>query len=281
MKKSSKTTPAAKTQLRRSGLKARKRLGQNFLTDETVVHSIIDAARLSPEDTVIEVGPGLGILTEELAKYAGSIIAVELDDNLAKRLKKKMSDRNNVIIVNADILKTDPAVLPVNKGYKVVANIPYYITSPILQHFITASIHPSLMVVMVQKEVGETITAGLGKLSVLAISLQIYTRPEMVIKVPAASFYPVPKVDSMVVKFTFLPEPLVNVDSVSNFLDFVKTGFTSPRKLLPNSLAQGLGIKPAEAGAMLQKAGIALTKRAEALTIAEWETLYKTVRQGE
>jgi 16S rRNA (adenine1518-N6/adenine1519-N6)-dimethyltransferase len=278
-KKSFNPSSDTRNQLYRSGLKARKRLGQHFLTDQTVLHTIIESAELSPDDTVIEVGPGLGIVTEELAKHAGHVIAVELDINLANRLRQKLTSYHNITIMNTDILKTSVTdLISDRRGYKVVANIPYYITSPILHYFISAVVKPSLMVIMVQKEVGEAIAALPGKLSVLAISMQMLTHPEIITEVPATCFYPAPKVESVVVRFKFLSQPKVNIGDTEKFLDFVGSGFASPRKLIANSLAQGLYIKPADAAGMLQKAGIDLQKRPEALTIKEWEQLYKISR---
>jgi 16S rRNA (adenine1518-N6/adenine1519-N6)-dimethyltransferase len=279
IKKSYNSSSDTRNQLYRSGLKARKSLGQHFLTDQTVLYTIIESAELSPDDTVIEVGPGLGIVTEELAKHAGHVIAVELDTNLANRLRRKLASYHNITIINADILKKEIVeLLGDHQNYKVVANIPYYITSPILHYFISAIIRPSLMVVMVQKEVGEAIAAIPGKLSVLAISMQLLTRPEIVAVVPAARFYPVPKVDSVVIRFNFLSQPKVAIDDIDTFLDFVGSGFSAPRKLIANSLSMGLGIRPADAAAILLKSGIDLQKRPEALTIMEWEKLYKISR---
>ncbi len=277
----SKTTPFSaqvKNLLRQSGLRARKSLGQHFLIDESVLDAIIAAAELSSKDVVIEVGPGLGILTRELARHAGNVIAVELDNELASLLQRRMSGLSNLRVVNADILKMKPAqLLGGKKDYKVVANLPYYITSPVLRYFVEASPRPSLMVVMVQKEVGEAIVAGPGKMSLLAVGLQVYSKPEIIAYVPAKSFYPQPKVDSVVVRFNMLSEPVVNVKDMARFFDVVRSGFGSPRKQLHNSLAHGLGTKPAEVTPLLQQAGIDPQRRAETLSLKEWQSLYNVL----
>ena len=243
--------------LRQSGIRPKKRLGQHFLIDEAILDTIVVAAELSPEDIVIEVGPGLGVLTAELARGAGKVIAVELDAKLASFLKRRLASLANVDVVGADILKVSPSQLLETKGdYKVVANLPYYITSPILRHFVEASPKPSLMVVMVQKEVGNAIVAGPGEMSLLAVSLQVYSKPKIVSYVSSQSFYPPPKVDSALVRFDLLPEPAVKVADINGFFQVVKCGFSSPRKQLHNSLAQGMGEKPAEVALLLERAGI-------------------------
>ena len=262
--------------LRQSGIRPKKRLGQHFLIDEAILDAIVVAAELSAADIVIEVGPGLGVLTGELARRAGKVIAVELDAKLASFLKRRLASLANVDVINADILKVSPSQLLETKGdYKVVANLPYYITSPILRHFVEASPKPSLMVVMVQKEVGNAIVAGPGEMSLLAVSLQVYSKPKIVSYVPSQSFYPPPKVDSAIVRFDLLPEPAVKVADINGFFQVVKCGFTSPRKQLHNSLAQGMGVKPAEVALLLERAGIESQRRAETLSLEEWARLYE------
>lgn len=262
--------------LRQSGIRPKKRLGQHFLIDEAILDTIVVAAELSPADIVIEVGPGLGVLTGELARRAGKVIAVELDTRLASLLKHRLACLPNVNVINADILKVSASQLLEGKSdYKVVANLPYYITSPILRHFVEASPKPSLMVVMVQKEVGNAIVAGPGEMSLLAVSLQVYSKPKIVSYVPSQSFYPPPKVDSAIVRFDLLPEPAVKVADINGFFQVVKCGFSSPRKQLHNSLAQGMGVKPAEVALLLERAGIESQRRAETLSLEEWARLYE------
>jgi len=277
-KKTSLPSVEVKRLLRQSGLRAKKGLGQHFLIDEKTLETIVIAAELSPEDIVIEVGPGLGILTIELARRAGKVIAVELDTKLASLLKRRLASLPNVNIVNADILKVSPTqLLGGENNYKVVANLPYYVTSPILRYFVEASPKPSSMVVMVQKEVGEAIVASHGKMSVLAVSLQVYSKPKIVSYVSSQSFYPPPKVDSAIVRFDLFPEPAVKVNDIDSFFKVVRCGFSSPRKQLRNSLAHGLEVKPAEVGLLLEKARIEPQRRAETLNLEEWARLYEVL----
>ena len=270
--------------LRQSGLRARKSLGQHFLVDASVLQTIIEAAELSSADTVIEVGPGLGILTAELVKRAGNVVAVELDTKLASLLKRRLASLANLRVINADVLKLSPSeLLEEISHYKVVANIPYYITSPVLRHFVEASPKPSLMVVMVQKEVGEAIVAGPGKMSLLAVSLQVYSKPRIISHVPAQCFYPQPKVDSVIVRFDLLSEPAVKVADMDGFFDLVRAGFSLPRKQLHNSLAHSLGMEPAEITLSLEAANIDSKRRAETLSLEEWVMLYdvlETLKKG-
>ena len=277
-KKTSLPSVEVKRLLRQSGLKAKKGLGQHFLIDEKALETIVIAAELSPEDIVIEVGPGLGVLTIELARRAGKVIAVELDTKLASLLKRRLTSLPNVNIVNADILKVSPSqLLGGENNYKVVANLPYYVTSPILRYFVEASPKPSLMIVMVQKEVGIAIAASPGKMSLLAVSLQVYSKPKIISYVSSQSFYPPPKVDSAIVRFDLFPEPAVKIADIDGFFKVVRCGFSSPRKQLRNSLAHGLEVKPAEVGLLLEKARIEPQRRAETLSLEEWARLYEVL----
>ncbi|MGB2815413.1 MAG: 16S rRNA (adenine(1518)-N(6)/adenine(1519)-N(6))-dimethyltransferase RsmA [Dehalococcoidales bacterium] len=271
-----------KNLLRRSDLRARKRLGQHFLIDGSVQEQILSAAELTADDTVLEVGPGLGIMTRELARKVRRVIAIELDDKLAAFLKQEMASLPNVTIINQDILKVEPAVLlPEPELYKVVANLPYYITSPVLRHFLEAAIKPGLMVVMVQKEVAETIAAGPGKRSLLSISVQLYGQPRIISQVPARAFYPAPEVDSAILRIDLYSKPAVAVDDTASFFETVRAGFASPRKQLANSLAQGLSWPKADALNVLAEAGIASPRRAETLTLEEWAQLWQAYKKGQ
>jgi len=273
--------------LRRFDIRAKKGLGQNFLVDSDVLTAIIDAAGLTGDDTVIEVGPGLGILTAELAKRAGWVIAIELDDRLAEILQKNLPC-DNVVVLNQDVLGADPASLLKNRAphfpaalrsYKVVANLPYYITSPVLRHFLEAPVKPERMVVMVQQEVAETIAAPAGKRSLLSIAVQFYGSPEIVRYVPADSFFPPPEVDSAVVKIDVYARPPVNVDNTEGFFKLVKAGFSAARKQVANSLSHSLGLPKEEVSLMLGKAGIDPRRRAETFTLEEWARLWKEYRR--
>ncbi|MFC1939815.1 16S rRNA (adenine(1518)-N(6)/adenine(1519)-N(6))-dimethyltransferase RsmA [Chloroflexota bacterium] len=273
--------------LRRFDLRARKGLGQHFLIDEEVLELIVSAAGLTPADIVMEIGPGLGVLTRELAGQAGWVIAIELDNRLAAILRETMAPFGNVTIINEDVLSTNPGTLlreqkarsfPEMGGsfsYKVVANLPYYITSPVLRHFLEAKEKPETMVVMVQKEVAEEIVAEPGRMSVLSISVQLYGKPAIIGHVPANCFYPAPEVDSAILRIALYPQPAVKVDDIDGFFRLVRAGFSASRKQIANSLAQGLGSPKAEILALLEKAAIAPQRRAETLTLAEWAHLYQ------
>jgi len=278
--------------MRHSGLRARKGLAQHFLVDEDVLKLVVETASLNPNDIVIEVGPGLGVLTTELARQAGRVLAVELDNKLAAVLKQTLASFDNVTIINDDVLKIDPASLlqsqkikvPSETGtsYKVVANLPYYITSPVLRHFLEASLKPQTMVVMVQKEVAESIAAAPGQMSLLSVSVQFYGRPTIVCYVPADSFYPSPEVDSAILKIDVYSQPPVPVTDVESFFDLVRAGFTASRKQIANSFARGLQLPKSAILPLLEKSGIALQRRAETLTLEEWAHLWQVfTRRGE
>ncbi len=274
--------------LREYDLRARKGLGQHFLVDDRALQRIIAAAGLTPDGTVVEVGPGLGVLTSELARRAEKVIAVELDSRLAELLRESLTPFPNVTIITADILKVDPALLLRTGGgteapppYKVVANLPYYITSAVLRHFLESSLPPRLMVVMVQREVAAQIVARPGDMSLLSVSIQVYGRPEIVARVPARSFYPPPEVDSALLRIAVYPHPAVDFGTDrEGFFRLVRAGFSTRRKQLVNSLANGLGSPKAETLALLEKAGIAPQRRAETLALEEWDRLWCAYREG-
>ena len=271
------SSPDAKSQLHRLGTRAKKGLGQHFLVDRGVLEKIISAAELAPSDTVIEVGPGLGILTGELVKKAAKVIAIEADSKLASSLQKTFSKIPQLTVLNADVLEIDPGEIFAKKrqGYKIVANLPYYIAAPILRHFLEASLKPSLMVVMVQKEVGQSIVAAPGDMSILGISVQLYGKPTIVDYVPAQSFYPQPKVDSAIVRIEVYPKPAIEVESIAGFFEIVKAGFSAPRKQIRNSLALRLQLDSAAVVELLQQAGVAPQRRPETLSLEEWAKLHR------
>ena len=262
--------------LRQSDLRARKGLGQHFLVDGEVLEAVVAAAELEPDDLVVEVGPGRGILTRELAKRAGRVVAIELDDKLAALLKKSLASFNNVTVVNGDVLKIEPKELVGGQNYKVVANLPYYITSPALRHFLEAEAKPQTMVVMVQKEVAEAIAAKPGDMSLLSVSVQFYGEPKIITTVSPQSFYPAPEVSSAILKIDIYAKPKVDVDE-AGFFDTVRAGFAAPRKQLANSLARGLGWEKSEVLPFLQKAKIDPSRRAETLNIEEWAELWRVL----
>ena len=277
--------------LRHFDLKARKGLGQHFLIDRDVLGLITSAAELTPADVIMEIGPGLGVLTTELARQAGWVVAIELDSKLAAILEQTLAPFDNVTIVNEDILQVEPAALlreqktgfppAINNpfNYKVVANLPYYITAHVLRHFLEASVKPQIMVVMVQKEVAEAIVAEPGQMSLLSISVQFYGKPQIISNVPAQCFYPAPEVDSAILRIDIYPQPVVAVTNKGSFFELVRAGFTASRKQIGNSLAQGLGLSKPEVASLLGRASIVPQRRAETLTLDEWAQLWQVFTQ--
>jgi 16S rRNA (adenine1518-N6/adenine1519-N6)-dimethyltransferase len=269
--------------LRRFNIDPKKSLGQNWLIDETHLDRIVAAADLTPADTVLEIGPGLGVLTQRLAAQAGRVVAVELDDRLIEPLRAEFAAQPHVTIVYGDILALDPVDL-VEGGheaggtgqgpppYKVVANLPYYITSAVLRHLLEATVRPKIAVVMVQKEVADRICAAPGDLSLLAVSVQYYAQPRMIQRVPAGAFYPRPNVDSAVLRLDLLPQPAAEV-APEDFFRIVRAGFSQKRKQLGNTLSAGLHLAKPVVIAALTQAGIDPTRRAETLSLREWSQL--------
>lgn len=251
-----------------------KSLGQHWLRDREVLAHIAECAELLPDDTVLEIGPGLGTLTSELLRHAGRVLAVEFDPALARKLPGQFPGKD-LQVMNEDILQFDLSVLP--KGYKVVANVPYYITSKIVQKLMTAENKPSIAVLLVQKEVAERIAAKPGDMSVLAISAQVFAEASLGDIVPAELFTPPPKVDSQVVILKTRPKPLVVNENERAFFRLVKAGFSAKRKKLRSSLSGGLGISKQETEELLGRASISPDRRAEDLSIDEWSTLMKLV----
>ena len=203
--------------LERFGLSARKGLGQNFLIDRGVLDKIIAAAGIENTDTVVEVGPGLGVLTRALAEKAGKVVSVELDRNMVALLRETMAGVPNVAIVERDILDTPPESLVGESNYKVVANLPYYITSPVLRHFLESTHQPQSLVVMVQKEVARQIVARPPETSLLSVAIQFFGTPRIVSYVPAGAFYPPPKVASAILRIDVLPERRLSVEDEAVF----------------------------------------------------------------
>jgi len=257
-----------------------KRLGQNFLVDEGILKKIVEAAELSKNDIVLEVGPGIGNLTVELAKSVKKVIAVEKDQDLVRILKELLDcwKVRNVRIVEGDIRKIENCKLKIENCYKVVANIPYYLTSPLIRKFLEASNAPKEMILMVQKEVAQRICAKPPKMSILAVSVQFYAKPEIISFVSKKSFWPQPKVDSAIIKI----KPLINADkrliNADLFLKTVKTGFSQPRKQLANNLSNGLKMDKGKVKNWLLKNNIQPTQRAETLTIEDWLKLLKSYK---
>ena len=258
--------------LERWDLRPSKALGQNFLVAQAVLERIVAAAELAPDEVVLEVGAGLGTLTERLARSAGQVVAVELDQRLMPVLRSNLASFNNVTLIRGDILELDvaAAVSVPSERYKVVANLPYYITSAVLRHLLEANLKPRRMIITVQREVAERIVAKPGQMSLLAVSVQFYGRPRLLFRVKPGSFYPSPTVESAVLQIDLHIKPPAAVEDQAAFFRVVRAGFAQRRKQLRNTLAAGLRLRPEEVAARLREADVDPRKRAQALTLAEW-----------
>jgi 16S rRNA (adenine1518-N6/adenine1519-N6)-dimethyltransferase len=276
--------PYRPREVRAAGIRPTKSLGQHFLSDYGVVNRIVAAADVGPDDTVIEVGPGLGVLTERLADQAGRLIAVEIDAKLALRLREHFAGKANVTVVQQDILSATPEALLVEAGlppgasYSVVGNLPYNAGAAILRHLLEAEHPPRSIVAMLQREVADSIAAGRGKLSLLGVSVQVYARARKLFNVPPRAFYPPPKVTSGVVRLDVLEAPLISPQEREAFFRVVRAGFSAPRKQLRNTLAQGLGAPAAQVTAAIGAAGLQPTLRPQDVPLDGWLRLAEQIR---
>jgi 16S rRNA (adenine1518-N6/adenine1519-N6)-dimethyltransferase len=252
-----------------------KSLGQNFLVDETALQNVIQAASVTSQDDVLEIGPGLGSLTRYLAIYAHTVIAVEVDPALIPVLNQVVGQFSNVRVIQGDILALDPVQLVSQTEYLVVANIPYYITSALVRHLLEASLPPQRLVLTIQQEVARRICAEPGDMSLLALSVQVYGHPQIMAYIPAGAFYPPPNVDSSIIRIDRYPSPLIPSDELEAFFQLIKAGFSQKRKTLRNALAGGLHLSPPAVEAMLKSAFIDPMRRAETLSLSEWHYLTK------
>lgn len=252
----------------------KKSLGQHWLRDRDVLAHIADCADVQPEDTVLEIGPGLGTLTSELLRRADNVVAVEFDEELARKLPGQFPGKK-LEVIQSDILAFDLSRM--TPGYKVVANVPYYITSKIVQLLLTAENKPSIAVLLIQKEVAQRLAATPGDMSILAVSAQLFAEVTVGDIVPAEFFTPPPKVDSQVVILTTRPTSLLGDLPEKDFFRVVKAGFSAKRKKLRSSLSGGLNISKEQVEQLLQSAAISQDVRAEALSIEEWMRLTRVV----
>ena len=250
-----------------------KGMGQNFLINKKTLQTIIKAANLHPQDTVLEVGPGIGILTQELAQQVKQITAIEKDRNMVEILKETMKDYPNVEVLNQDILAFLDSQNSFQKSgsYKVVANIPYYLTSPLIRKLLESPHQPQEIILMVQKEVAQRITAAPPNMNLLAVSVQYYATPKIIAYVSKECFWPKPKIDSAIIRIT----PIQQSKDISyeKFFRIVRAGFSQPRKQLGNNFSQKLKMNRGEVEAWLSKNNIDPKQRAETLTTQDWETL--------
>ena len=254
----------------------RKSLGQHFLADSRIAGRIIDAADLSPDDLIVEIGPGRGVLTKRLVQRVKRVVAVELDRELAAALPERINFPANLTCVVADARIVDLAeLIAPETSYKVVANLPYYAANPIIRRLLESHPKPELLVVMLQQEVAKNMVARPGEMGILSVATQFYAKAKIVCSVPPRSFRPPPKVTSTVVRLDVLPSPAADVASEKDFFTVVRAGFAAPRKQLRNSLSQGLRIEPVAGGRILAEAGVDATRRPQTLDIAEWAGIYE------
>ncbi|MBN1995109.1 MAG: ribosomal RNA small subunit methyltransferase A [Anaerolineae bacterium] len=276
-------TQPLSTLLKKYNLRPRKGLGQNFLADPFHLAQIVATAELDPEDVVLEIGPGPGTLTRLLAEAAGRVIAIELDPNMVNLLQNELGYLPNLTVIQADILQTNLKALitnfsPTFSSFKVVANLPYYITSAVMRHLLETTPRPQRIVVTVQKEVARRIVAKPGNMSLLALSVQFYGQPKITHHIPAGAFYPPPKVDSAVVRIDSFPQPLLPAADAPHFFRVARAGFGQKRKQLKNALVAGLSRPMLEIIRAMEKAGVDTARRAETLSLTEWERLAETLR---
>ncbi|NJP04823.1 MAG: 16S rRNA (adenine(1518)-N(6)/adenine(1519)-N(6))-dimethyltransferase RsmA [Chloroflexaceae bacterium] len=282
--------------LRLLNIRPTRGMGQNFLADAHALDQIVTAAALTPADLVVEVGPGLGVLTWELLPRARQVIAIELDKRLAARLDHEFRRglppdlAQRLHIIQTDVLNVSPAAMlematshQIDQGYNVVANLPYAITSPVLHHFLEQLPRPEVMVVLVQWEVAQRIAATPGDMSILAHIIQLYAAPEIVARVPGSCFIPQPAVDSAILRLRVHAQPAVDAASINGVIRTIKAGFAQPRKKLANSLPSGLAsmghtIERPQVLAVLEAASVSPDRRAETLSLAEWLAVYRQLQ---
>lgn len=262
--------------LRRHGLRPDRRQGQNFLQDEQALREITTNSEITGRDTVLEIGCGYGSLTRHLARVAGHVVAVERDRRLIAVAREVLGGLGNVELITADIMELSADQLGLPPGYIVAANIPYNITSPILQSLLGSQPRPRRIVLTVQKEVAERINAVPPRMSILALSVQVYGKTEIVGRISAQAFYPIPKVDSAVIRVDVYEEPVVPPALLPLFFRLVKAGFGQKRKTLRNSLSSRLGLSPAAAERLLIESDIDPRRRPETLSVGDWITLSQT-----
>jgi 16S rRNA (adenine1518-N6/adenine1519-N6)-dimethyltransferase len=264
--------------LARHGLRPNKALGQHFLIDRAALTSLVEAAELSADESVLEVGAGTGVLTVELARRVRRVIAVELDRHMLPLLRESTSRFPPVEILPSDLLQVDPSSLFGSQTYKLVANLPYYITALTLRHFLEHTYPPRSLVVMVQKEVAERMAAEPGDMSLLSLSVQFFGAPRIIAAVPAAAFFPPPQVDSAIIRVDLFQEPPLSGRARDDFFRLAHAGFAEKRKQLHNSLARNLHVSQEAVGDWLAAAGINPMRRAETLSLDEWLRLTLIVR---
>lgn len=259
--------------LKRHGLQPEKKLGQNFLIEPRYLERVVEAGMIGKNDTILEIGAGLGNLTCLLGMQAKEVFAVELDQDFIPILEETTRSFQNIHIIQGDILKIDLENVIQISNYLVVANIPYYITSNLIQKLLSTERQPARIVLTIQKEVAERICAEPGRLSLLGLSVQVYGHPQILSKIPAGAFYPAPKVDSAIIRIEPYPDPIIPAGTLPSFFRLARAGFSQKRKTLRNSLAAGLHQDKSSVEKLLADAGINPMRRAETLNLNEWAAL--------
>jgi 16S rRNA (adenine1518-N6/adenine1519-N6)-dimethyltransferase len=270
--------------LRAAGLRPRKSLGQNFLIVESALARVAAAAALQPEDTVLEIGAGVGSLTRHLAAAARHVAAIEIDPGLIPILHSVLAPFPNVTVIQGDILAQPVELLVggVAPGtFKVAANIPYYITSAVIRHLVESAARPGRIVLTVQKEVADRICAAPGKMSLLALSVQYYGKPSLAGMISAESFFPVPDVESAIVCMDLEGSPHRSREESELLFRIARAGFSQKRKMLRNTLSAGLRLPAVQAASVLERAGVDSARRAETVSVEEWIRITETFASTE
>ncbi len=269
--------PVIKNILKSYRFRPKKFLGQNFLIDKSVFKKIIKSSNLQKNDLVIEVGPGLGFLTNLLLKYVKKVIAVEKDKELADFLQIRFKGSKNLKIIKEDILKLQlNSLIGSSRFYKVISNIPFYITSPLIRFFLESQPSPKLMVLMVQKEIAQRICAEPPNMSLLSVSVQFYGRPQIVAFVSKKAFWPSPKVDAAILKISQIQQPSKFL--IEKFFRIVRAGFANPRKQLINNLSSNLNLEKEYVAQCLKSVKINPQTRAETLSVLDWKKLSSKIK---
>ena len=264
--------------LKEFNLRPQKSLGQNFLADHNALLKIVEDSGVGLEDRVLEIGAGLGSLTRLLAAKAGSVIAIEIDPHLFPALRSVTEPFDNVRLIQGDILEISPGELFSEAGYKVVANIPYYITSAVIRHLLEALVRPKRIVLTMQREVAERILNHDEKMSLLSLSVQVYGTAQIASHIPAECFYPRPKVDSSVLVIDVDPEPRLDRDETRRLFKLAHLAFNQKRKMLRSSLRPALGEDLETVSSELLAAGIDPRQRPETLSLEDWVRLIEVVK---
>ena len=272
--------------LKLGGVQPLKRLGQNFLTDKTALKKVITAAELKPTDIILEIGPGTGILTQELAKRVKRVIAIEKDKRMVDILREEMKDFRNVEFINDDVLEIinyklfKNLKLEIRNSYKIVGNLPFYLTAPVIRKFLEGKNPPKEMILIIQKEVAQRICAKPPDMNLLAVAVQFYAKPKIISYISKKSFWPQPKVDAAIIKIPRFPKSQIydwiSETNKSLFFKIVKAGFSQPRKQLINNLSKKLKINKDKVKNWLLENGVPPTQRAETLTVEDWIKLARS-----